>query len=38
MELEREQMRISEETEMMKNLARMGVWKGENGEWVDEGV
>ncbi|GMK55999.1 hypothetical protein CspeluHIS016_0210550 [Cutaneotrichosporon spelunceum] len=31
-ELEREAARISEETEMMKSLARMGVWKGD--EWV----
>ncbi|KLT40450.1 hypothetical protein CC85DRAFT_287425 [Cutaneotrichosporon oleaginosum] len=34
-ELEREAARINEETEMMKSLARMGVWKGD--EWV-EGV
>ncbi|BEI92530.1 uncharacterized protein CcaverHIS019_0501580 [Cutaneotrichosporon cavernicola] len=34
-ELEREALRINEETEMMKSLARMGVWKGD--EWV-EGV
>ncbi|BEI85861.1 hypothetical protein CcaverHIS002_0601480 [Cutaneotrichosporon cavernicola] len=33
-ELEREALRINEETEMMKSLARMGVWKGD--EWVEE--
>lgn len=35
-ELEREQARITEETEMMKSLARMGVWKGEEVGWVEE--